>query len=150
MGAAFQLGLQRIQPLRIIAGAAAEKLANLGVGHVEAGADLSTARLHRHRCACAGNQQQAAIGLDQLPAQAYGRLLLLPGAKAPVAVKSRGRQICTCLNVTEPDILGALPSCHGTADQQFTQLQETLKCGTNCGSCIPEVKRIVLRQLTPA
>jgi len=87
---------------------------------------------------------------DQLPAQAYGRLLLLPGSKAPVAVKARGRQVCTCFNVTEPDILAGLQSCTGPADQQFAHLQSTLKCGTNCGSCIPEVKRIVMMQLKVA
>jgi assimilatory nitrate reductase catalytic subunit len=39
---------------------------------------------------------------EELPAQAYGRLLLVPGAKAPVAVQSRGKQVCTCFNVTDP------------------------------------------------
>jgi len=87
---------------------------------------------------------------DQLPAQSYGRLLLLPGSKAPVAVKARGRQVCTCFNVTEPDILAGLQACTGPADQQFAHLQATLKCGTNCGSCIPEVKRIVMMQLKAA
>jgi hypothetical protein len=38
---------------------------------------------------------------DELPAQAYGRLLLLPGAKAPVAVQSRGKLVCTCFNVSD-------------------------------------------------
>jgi assimilatory nitrate reductase catalytic subunit len=82
---------------------------------------------------------------DELPAQAYGRLLLQPGAKAPVAVVARGRQVCTCFNVAEPDILAARASCTGTPEQQLGQLQERLKCGTNCGSCIPELKRL-LRQ----
>jgi assimilatory nitrate reductase catalytic subunit len=82
---------------------------------------------------------------EQLPAQAYGRMLLIPGAKAPVAVQSRGRQVCTCFNVTEPDIVATLQTCNGTADQQFAQLQGALKCGTNCGSCIPELKRMVVQ-----
>ncbi len=48
---------------------------------------------------------------DELPAQTYGRLLLLPGAKAPVAVQSRGKQICSCFNVTNLAIIeGALSS----------------------------------------
>ena len=76
--------------------------------------------------------------------------MLLPGAKAPVAVKARGRQVCTCFNVTEPDLLAGLQTCQGPADQQFAHLQSTLKCGTNCGSCIPEVKRIVMMQLKVA
>ena len=80
---------------------------------------------------------------DELPAQAYGRLLLVAGAKAPVAVASRGKQICSCFDVSERQIEAALPSIDGTADVQLLRLQQLLKCGTNCGSCIPELKRIV-------
>ena len=87
---------------------------------------------------------------DELPAQAYGRLLLLPGARAPVAVHSRGRQVCTCFNVTEPEITSALQACEGSPDQQLARLQDTLKCGTNCGSCIPELKRLVRSQMRVA
>jgi len=87
---------------------------------------------------------------DELPAQAYGRLLLLPGARAPVAVHPRGRQVCTCFNVTEPEITSALQACEGSPDQQLARLQDTLKCGTNCGSCIPELKRLVRSQMRVA
>jgi len=80
---------------------------------------------------------------DELPAQAYGRLLLVPGARAPVAVQSRGRQVCTCFNVAEPEINAAIESCQGEPDAQLAQLQAALKCGTNCGSCIPELKRMI-------
>ncbi|MBX3624594.1 MAG: molybdopterin-dependent oxidoreductase [Rhizobacter sp.] len=87
---------------------------------------------------------------DELPAQAYGRLLLVPGARAPVAVQARGRQVCTCFNVAEPEIVGTLRGCQGSPDQQLAQLQDSLKCGTNCGSCIPELKRLVRAQLSAA
>ncbi|MBC7995066.1 MAG: molybdopterin-dependent oxidoreductase, partial [Rhizobacter sp.] len=83
---------------------------------------------------------------DELPAQAYGRLLLVPGARAPVAVQSRGRQVCTCFNVAEPEINAALEACQGAPDEQLAQLQGSLKCGTNCGSCIPELKRMIRAQ----
>ncbi|MBK8070585.1 MAG: molybdopterin-dependent oxidoreductase [Ramlibacter sp.] len=80
---------------------------------------------------------------DELPAQAYGRLLLVPGSKAPVAVRPRGRQVCTCFNVSEPAINEHLGSCSGSADERLASLQGALKCGTHCGSCIPELRRIV-------
>jgi assimilatory nitrate reductase catalytic subunit len=81
---------------------------------------------------------------DELPAQAYGRLLLLPGAKAPVAVQSRGKVVCSCLNVTDTAIDHHL--AQGAADQdtdeaRLASLQAALKCGTSCGSCVPELKR---------
>ena len=80
---------------------------------------------------------------DELPAQAYGRLLLVPGAKAPVAVAARGKQVCSCFDVSEDQIRTALLACTGTPDAQLLQLQARLNCGTHCGSCVPELKRLV-------
>jgi assimilatory nitrate reductase catalytic subunit len=80
---------------------------------------------------------------DELPAQAYGRMLLVPSAKPPLAVQSRGKQICACFNVTENAIAAQLGQCKGNEDQRLVQLQSVLECGTNCGSCLPEVKRMV-------
>ncbi len=85
---------------------------------------------------------------DELPAQAYGRLLLVPGAKAPVAVQSRGKAICSCFNVTDVAIGAELATCNGDNDERLVQLQTKLKCGTNCGSCLPELKRMVKATLS--
>jgi assimilatory nitrate reductase catalytic subunit len=81
---------------------------------------------------------------DELPAQAYGRLLLLPGAKAPVAVQSKGKVVCSCFNATDLAISTHLGGCSGSDEQRLASLQGTLKCGTNCGSCLPELKRMVM------
>jgi hypothetical protein len=48
-----------------------------------------------------------ALLQDRLPAQSYGRLLLKPDAKPPVALAERGRQVCACFNVSEPAIQDA-------------------------------------------
>lgn len=80
---------------------------------------------------------------EELPAQAYGRLLLAPGAKPPVAVQSRGRQVCSCFNVSEPAIRERLQGSGGSDEQRLSALQVDLRCGTNCGSCVPELKRLV-------
>ena len=88
--------------------------------------------------------------LDQLPAQSYGRLLLVPGAKPPMAVQSRGNTVCSCLNVTDTAIDAHLNALNadglamlGSDAQRLSSLQDALKCGTNCGSCLPELKRRV-------
>jgi assimilatory nitrate reductase catalytic subunit len=85
---------------------------------------------------------------DELPAQAYGRLLLVPGAKPPVAVRARGKQVCTCFNVTDAEITEHLAGYEGPEAARLDALQVDLKCGTNCGSCVPELKRLV-RSFTP-
>lgn len=87
---------------------------------------------------------------EELPAQAYGRLLLVPGAKAPVALASRGRQVCSCFDVGESEIDSTLAGCSGPPESRLQQLQSALKCGTNCGSCVPELKRLVRLRLQPA
>ena len=85
---------------------------------------------------------------DELPAQSYGRLLLAPGAKPPVAVQTRGKVVCSCLNVTDIGIHAwlaqpASQALGGSDALRLTDLQSALKCGTNCGSCLPELKRLV-------
>ena len=79
----------------------------------------------------------------ELPAQSYGRLLLSPGAKAPVAIEARGKLVCTCWNVADTAIEAHLKSAQGGVAERMANLQSTLKCGTNCGSCVPELKRMV-------
>jgi assimilatory nitrate reductase catalytic subunit len=87
---------------------------------------------------------------DELDAQSYGRLLLSPGAKAPIAIQSKGNQVCSCFNVSESEINGFLKTCEGSDVQQFNALQTQLKCGTNCGSCVPQLKKIIRIQSTQA
>jgi len=80
---------------------------------------------------------------DQLAADAYGRALLSPGSTPPIAIQSKGRQVCSCFNVAEPDIIEALVTCQGNTDERLASLQGQLKCGTNCGSCIPELRKLI-------
>jgi assimilatory nitrate reductase catalytic subunit len=80
---------------------------------------------------------------DELPAQAYGRALLLPVSKPPVPVVSKGKVVCTCFHVRDIAIEDNLRTCSGTAAERLAKLQGALQCGTNCGSCIPELQRMV-------
>ena len=76
-------------------------------------------------------------------AQAYGRQLLAPGATPPAALPAREKQVCTCFNVGAPAIQAHLAQCGGTTDERLASLQGALRCGTNCGSCLPELRRLV-------
>jgi assimilatory nitrate reductase catalytic subunit len=80
---------------------------------------------------------------DQMPAQDYGRLLLMSSGSAPRAMPPRARQVCTCFDVDEAAIEGVLARCEGSDDARLAALQGQLRCGTNCGSCLPELKRLV-------
>jgi assimilatory nitrate reductase catalytic subunit len=70
-------------------------------------------------------------------------MLLAPGAKAPVALAPRGKQVCACFNVSEPQIRQTLAACPGTPGERLSVLQAQLRCGTNCGSCVPALKTLV-------
>ena len=59
-------------------------------------------------------------------------------AKAP-GDQATGAVICSCYQVREPDILAAI--AEGASSAQV--LGEQLKCGTNCGSCLPELKELI-------
>ncbi|WP_374665643.1 molybdopterin-dependent oxidoreductase [Ramlibacter sp.] len=95
----------------------------------------------------AGDTRAGGWILDLLqreaPAQAYGRQLLAPGATPPAALPARERQVCTCFNVGAPAIQAHLAQCGGTSDERLASLQGALRCGTNCGSCLPELRRLV-------
>jgi len=89
-----------------------------------------------------------ALLQDQLPAQRFGRQLLRPGSQAPAGIAARGKTICSCFGVTETAIAEQLTHCTGTDRERLATLQGTLKCGTNCGSCIPELQRMVRASAT--
>ena len=89
-----------------------------------------------------------ALLQDQLPAQDFGRQLLSFQQSAPVAVAARGRTVCNCLGVGETAIAGTLAGCAGSDAARLAQLQGALRCGTQCGSCVPELQRMV--RIVPA
>lgn len=81
-------------------------------------------------------------GLD---AKMLGRSLLMPVSKPPVEIKPKGKAICNCFNVsanTMTQCLSKMPAGTST-DQAMNSLQSETQCGTNCGSCKPEVKQII-------
>ena len=71
-----------------------------------------------------------------------GRALLAPGALAGKSATPRSPQVCTCFNVSEDAIRAELQTCPGNTGERLAHLQATLKCGTNCGSCLPALRNL--------
>jgi assimilatory nitrate reductase catalytic subunit len=67
-----------------------------------------------------------------------------PEGAAPVS-----RQVCSCLNVRENAITASLQTQTGSEDQRLAGLQGQLHCGTQCGSCVPELRQIIRRLAAP-
>ena len=78
------------------------------------------------------------------------RVLLAPSTKPPQDFSPRGRVICNCLNVSEAEIMSQLKSIPIQTSNPLGALQSALKCGTECGSCLPELRRIVQAEILEA
>ena len=81
---------------------------------------------------------------EAAPVAALGAQLLspkpvLPGQ--PVAAP-RSPQVCNCLDVSEARICAQLQSLSGTTQDRLHGLQASLRCGTQCGSCLPSLRRL--------
>jgi assimilatory nitrate reductase catalytic subunit len=75
--------------------------------------------------------------VEGAPAEAMRAWILAPVSTPPRGSYNRGKIVCNCLDVAEGEIRKVLADGGG-----FPQLQERLKCGTECGSCLPELKRM--------
>jgi assimilatory nitrate reductase catalytic subunit len=79
------------------------------------------------------------------------RRLLFPGAREGqgAAVVPASPQLCTCFDVSVAQAQAALAGATGDAAQRIAQTQAQLRCGTNCGSCLPHLKRLAQASLQP-
>jgi assimilatory nitrate reductase catalytic subunit len=71
-------------------------------------------------------------------AQSLRPWLFAPLSAPPAGQPQRGRIICNCLDVSEEEIMTEFKN-----GLELPAIQARLKCGTECGSCMPELKRLV-------
>jgi assimilatory nitrate reductase catalytic subunit len=79
------------------------------------------------------------------PASTFGRALLAANARPPQPVQLRSPQVCACHDVSEAGIVDALLQIDGSEAERLRALQQLLRCGTECGSCMPAVKALMQR-----
>ena len=77
-----------------------------------------------------------AMAEDELDASLI-RFALAPSAKPPVTMVARNI-VCKCADVSDVQINQELE-----AGADLPKLQDKLKCGTFCGSCVPDIKRML-------
>jgi assimilatory nitrate reductase catalytic subunit len=80
----------------------------------------------------------------------FGRALLAARHQPPQPVAPRSPQVCACHDVPEDAIVTQLRLSTGDAGQRLQQLQAQLRCGTECGSCVPALKLLVQRHALEA
>jgi assimilatory nitrate reductase catalytic subunit len=67
-------------------------------------------------------------------------------------VAPRAPQVCNCFDVDAAAIAQAAAGCAPDLDDdaRLAAVQAGLRCGTQCGSCLPAVKALVRRPDTQA
>jgi assimilatory nitrate reductase catalytic subunit len=81
----------------------------------------------------------------ETPLQMPAYRMLAPGASEggaarPVAPASP--QLCTCFDVSLDAATASLVAARGDAAERLASTQSQLRCGTNCGSCLPQLRRL--------
>ena len=72
------------------------------------------------------------------------RWLLAPLSAPPGnAGACKGKTLCSCMNISETAIRGGI-----ARGLDLDGLKQELKCGTSCGSCVPEIKRLLAQPVT--
>ena len=81
---------------------------------------------------------------ERQPIQPHARQLLSPEpmqANGPAV--QRSAQVCNCFDVSEARIRESLSGCNGSPEERLAAVQAELRCGTQCGSCLPVLRRMV-------
>ena len=85
----------------------------------------------------ASRQWLAGLFQDgELPPKARAALL---SGQPPADVEDQGAIVCSCFNVGDKAILKAI----GDGCTTPAEIGKCLKAGTNCGSCLPEIKELL-------
>jgi assimilatory nitrate reductase catalytic subunit len=75
------------------------------------------------------------------------RAHVLAGASGPTTQNAAGRTICACFGVGLNTLHSAIASRRLTS---VAEIKTTLRAGSNCGSCIPELQAILNSAPAPA
>ncbi len=80
----------------------------------------------------------SVFGKERLPD--HERVALLAGLPTAGA-EDMGATVCACFNVGEKTLVKAIQTRGLTS---YQQVGECCKAGTNCGSCVPEIKKLLV------
>lgn len=99
---------------------------------------------------CHSAEWLKALLLRREPVEIPTPMLLMDLRIPPTgAAPASSPTVCQCLGVSEEAIVADLRGRHGDEAQRLRGLQQALGCGTQCGSCLPQLKRL-LRAHSPS
>jgi assimilatory nitrate reductase catalytic subunit len=88
------------------------------------------------------------LQLDVMPWRSF---LLAPASQPPGVQTQAVQMVCNCIGVSrqamEAGLAIACAKEPGSSEaEQLASLQASLKCGTQCGSCVPEIRKLIRAQ----
>lgn len=88
---------------------------------------------------------------QQLDVMPWLNFLLAPASQPPGVQTEAVRMVCNCIGVSRQSIeTGLAIACakdpNASEAEQLASLQGSLKCGTQCGSCVPEIRKLIRAQ----
>jgi assimilatory nitrate reductase catalytic subunit len=113
------------------------------MARIEAGGDRLVGLLLAGETAAADWLRDLMLG--GRPLGDLRRWLFAPVAQPPAGLAPAGRTVCNCFGVTDSEIKTLLGQ--GLA---LEQVQAQLKCGSSCGSCLPELRRMATQAVMTA
>ncbi len=75
---------------------------------------------------------------DETHYKEFSRWALAPLSALPTGQRARGKIVCNCLDISQNEIVENIE-----LGADLITLQNKLKCGTECGSCVPELKKLL-------
>ena len=94
--------------------------------------------------------------LDVMPLRSF---LLAPASQPPGVQTDVVRMVCNCVGVSEQSIqqtigasiaIACAKGAVASENELLSGLQGSLKCGTQCGSCVPEIRKLIRAQASLA
>jgi assimilatory nitrate reductase catalytic subunit len=87
--------------------------------------------------------------MEGRPVADIRRHLLMPSRQAPAGYVPAGRIVCQCHGVAETTIAQAMAQATGSPGERLASAKAKTLCGTNCGSCVPELRRMASMHAAP-
>jgi assimilatory nitrate reductase catalytic subunit len=103
---------------------------------------LTAVLLTGDAAACAAASWLQPLWQQGASVKALGSALLKPSATVPTGAAIASPMVCSCVGVNQAAIESGIAAAP-LGCEVLPHLQQILKCGTECGSCVPQIKQMI-------
>jgi assimilatory nitrate reductase catalytic subunit len=103
---------------------------------------LTAVLLTGDAAACAAASWLLPLWQQGASVKPLGSALLKPSATVPTGAAMASPTVCSCVGVNQAAIESGIAAAP-LGCEVLPHLQQSLKCGTECGSCVPQIKQMI-------